>query len=581
MDPMDHTVTGDATNAGLKSQDEGSVKTAGGGVDILGYAEGGDVMVRDGLFHVRRHERWRVRNLLGQVAKGAFGEKDIMPLNYEFPVGPQEMTVQLAGEVLEELRVGNLQRNTLGIELEGDLYRDDGATGQLIPKYDGVQLRADNDEHPEMTASKVETATRRMENTLYPASCIEVAHALARATLEAYAIARIRSGFYVQASVTEGGYLHDVVMTDHPYIKMVYPIRSRSYKQHEWMVPPETKAIWEAVGVDFSTVDYGKNPLQGSINAVHYHTSIPKSLRGDFFDARIAYVYGLLRLTQLCKVINFALYNTRQFLSIPIAGVYDVRAYLRRALDSTHNSTIPGSANEFFMRTMFAVADGELHSFSRYPLRGQHERLRIKEFGTCEAIDGASNADLRLVLALGYFQQLLNGLALLGLVQVGGDETQVLPWLFQQYGLLFQVISALKGENSSFQQDREFNSKQFAGTVCGVSFAEQLYYVQQLLLRLEHDLPGMALHARIVARVIGMIVEQPVAGLSLRQYLGVEAGRYGWNGLNHNIITEYKSVDIMDNLHAQSEGTEQQAHFLLTQVRDAKDLLQGFFGIEE
>src|SRR5262249_306840 len=154
---------------------------------------------------------------------------------------------------------------------------------------------------------------------------LEVAQALAHSILEAYRIAAIRRGFYVQASVTEGGHLAEVVMTNHPYIKMVYPIRAKSYKKHEAMVPAEARAIWEAVGVDFSTVDYGKNALQGSINAVHYHTSIPKSPQGDFFDARIAYVYGIMRLTQISKVINFALYNTSHFLSTTIYGVRDVR----------------------------------------------------------------------------------------------------------------------------------------------------------------------------------------------------------------------------------------------------------------
>lgn len=581
-EPLDQALPATPSeNQTLESAKPGSIKSLISNGAILGHSPCGDIFVHDGFFSVLRHETWRVANIMGLVPQGTFSKKDILSLAYQFPPGPAEITARLANEILSELREGNLTRNTLGIEQEGDLYAEDGATGTLLPKYDNVNFTPDNDEHPEMTASKIETATRHMSNTLFPASSIEVAHALARSILEAYSIARARKGFYVQASVTEGGHLAEVVMTNHPYIKMVYPIRAKSYKKHEAMIPQETRAIWEAVGVDFATVDYGKNPLQGSINAVHYHTSIPRSLGDALFDARIAYVYGIMRLTQISKVMNFALYNTSHLLSTAINGVSDVRAYLRRTLDSTHDSTIPSSASEYFLKAMFAVADGEIHSFSRYPLRGQHERLRLKEIGTCESIDGASNPDLRIVLGIAYFNQLLNALALKALIATEGNETLVPAWLLENYGPLFHSISALKGKDSSFQQDKEFNKKGFAGTVKGMSFAEQLYGVQKLIQHVSEELPGMATQAKVVVHMIGKIVELPEPHLSLRQYLGVESGQYRANGLNRHILTGYKSADIRDNLYAQAEGTELHAQFLLTQVRDEKDLLQGFFGIDD
>ena len=567
-------------NQPLESAKQRSIKCSSSSGTILGHSSVGDIFVHNGVFRVLRHERWRVPNIMGIVDKGSFSEDDILPLSYQFPPGPEAITADLAREILSELCEGNLTRNTLGIEQEGDLYADDGATGTLLPKYDNVNFTPDNDEHPETTASKIETATRCMSSTLFPASAVEVAHALARSILEAYSIASARKGFYVQASVTEGGHLAEVVMTNHPYIKMVYPTRAQSYKQHEAIVPQETRAIWEAVGVDFATVDYSKHPLQGSINAIHYHTSIPKSPAGDFFDARIAYTYGIMRLTQISKVMNFALYNTSHLLSTPIDGISDIRAYLRRTLDSTHDSTIPSSASEFFLKAMLAVADGEIHSFSRYPLRGQHERLRLKEFGTCESIDGASNPDLRIVLAIAYFNQLLNALALKALIATHGNETLAHAWLLENYGPLFHTIDALKGKDSSFQQDKEFNKKGLAGTVKGMSFTEQLYYAQKLMQQIGEELPGLVTQAQVVAHMIGKIVELPKPHVSLRHYLGIESGQYSINGLNRHILTGYKSADIRDNLYAQSEGTELHAQFLLTQVRDEKDLLQGFFGIE-
>jgi hypothetical protein len=578
-----------------KPQD-GDLKSSATDHSILGYSQTGDIfspgtafgespIVEQRRFSVLRPAIWRSAMLSGQVPSGAFTRKDILTLPYEFPAGPKSASAELARTLLTEFQAGNLTGNTVGIEEEGDIYQDDGTTEKLVPKYDGVHFTDKNDAHPEMTASKVETATGPMANGLYASSALEIAKSLACSTLEAYQTAQIRSAFYVQASVSEGGHLSQVKVTDHPYILTLFPIRAESYKQHAHAIPYETKNIWRklgAAGEDFSQTNYGDPPLHGTVNASHFHTSNP-TIPGtdDIYDARIAYTYGLLRLTQMSKAMNFCLYNTKHLLHASFDEVKDVRSYLRRTMDSAHDATIPGNATDFFLHALFSVAEGQSSYFSRYPSRGQHDRLRIKEAGTTEATDGASNPDLRLVLALAYYYQIINVFALQALDATAGDESQASQWLISQYGTLFQIIPTLQGQASSFYQDKAFHQNGFQGTTGGMSFAKQLLHTRNLLQTIGKEFPGMRAQIRVVCHMLGKVLEPPQSQVTLSQYLGIEAGNYRANGSNRGIVTDYKSADIRSNLFAQAEGTEKQAQFLATQVRDEKDLLQGFFGIEE
>ena len=574
---------------------DGDLKSSVTDHSILGYSQSGDILppgtafgesslVEPRRFSVLRPAIWRISSLSGHVPPGAFTRKDILTLPYEFPAGPTGASAELARTMLAEFQAGNLTRNTVGIEEEGDIYQDDGATEKLVPKYDGVHFTDKNDAHPEMTSSKVETATGPMANGLYASSALEIAKSLACSTLEAYHTAQLRSAFYVQASVSEGGHPSQVKITNHPYILTLFPIRAESYKQHARSIPQETRTIWRKLGVageDFSQLSYGDPPLHGTVNASHFHTSNPTIPGNDeLYDARIAYTYGLLRLTQMSKIIHFCLYNTRHLLNTSFDDVKDVRSYLRRTMDSAHDATIPDSANDFFLHALFSVAEGESSYFSRYPARGQHDRLRIKEAGTTEATDGASNPDLRLILALAYYYQIINVFALKALDATAGDESQASQWLLSQYGTLFQIIPTLQGQTSSFRQDKAFHRHGFQGTTDGISFADQLLSMGKLLQELDQEFPGLRTQIRIVCHTLGKVLEPPQTHVTLSQYLGTETGNYAANGLNRGIVTDYKSADIRRNLFAQAEGTWQQAQFLATQVRDEKDLLQGFFGIE-
>src|SRR5204863_6604407 len=143
-------------------------------------------------------------------------------------------------------------------------------------------------------------------------------------------------------------------------------------------------------------------------------------------------------------------------------------------------STIPHTAYEFFQNSIDSVVRGEIHSFSRFPPMGQRERMRIKEFKTCESTDAPANPDQRLILAEAYFNQIINVFALQALTRTGGDESQVISWLTKTHGDIFQEIPTMQGPTSSLNIDREFNKHSFAGKIDGISFrhrADQIRYL--------------------------------------------------------------------------------------------------------
>jgi hypothetical protein len=117
------------------------------------------------------------------------------------------------------------------------------------------------------------------------------------------------------------------------------------------------------------------------------------------------------------------LYNTTHLYG-QNTNTKDVRSIIRRILATTHDSTIPHCADDLILAVNQQLEEGNIHSPSRYPEKGQHGRVRFrmeKAYQTLESIDAQMNPDLRLVLAWTYFNQLLNALACEAVVQNNGD----------------------------------------------------------------------------------------------------------------------------------------------------------------
>src|ERR1700688_5047693 len=102
----------------------GNIKSASNEQPILGYSPAGDIFppgtslvdghpARQRHFSVLRPELWRPANTFGQVPAGAFTEKDIVALPYEFPPGPHAASADLARNILADFQAGNFTQNTV------------------------------------------------------------------------------------------------------------------------------------------------------------------------------------------------------------------------------------------------------------------------------------------------------------------------------------------------------------------------------------------------------------------------------------------------------------------------------------
>ncbi len=540
---------------------EGNIKTVNPNALVIAdnYPASRTFRAGDGSIGAIRDPYWRTE------PDGSLREGDVVYHRFSHPreytpasaIRAARETVYVAKRQLLRLRKRDLSGFGMGIELEGDFYDPTGK--KLLSRYKGTGLTADTDPHPETFDALHEVATGLTPDGRLPSSPIEIAHALADAVLGGIATARKRNGLYVIASVPEGADISEIRVTQHPYIiRMAASVAPF----HETPgVPQEALDIYDRVGIQRVL------PIQ----ALHVTTDNPETPNGEAIDSKIAFVKGRLKQTLIEKLINFSLYNTRDYLGVHLPDISDGRAIARRGWEGTHDTTVPATVYDFLNEAANAVERGEIHSVSRHPKTGQHGVMRIKEHGGTEGIDGAANPDLRLDLNKAFTDQMMTVFAYEALIETEGDESQALPYLQKKYGNLFQIIPALKGEHSSFQLDLEFNRNRFEGRVFGATFAQYLKQFRGLIRKIGNDFPVFETQAKIVNHVLGKVVQPRQQDIDLSNYLGWESG------IRTGIITDYKSPDITENIQAQAEGTEAQA-LALAQVRDENDLL-AFFGL--
>lgn len=276
--------------------------------------------------------------------------------------------------------------------------------------------------------------------------------------------------------------------------------------------------------------------------------------------------------------MTLSLYNSKHFLGTELTDIKDVRAIVRRADPQTHDATVPLSPHDFFEASINAFIDGEVHFPSKYPLFGQRDRMRIKEFGTVENVDAPANADQRRILADAYFNQILNVVILQGLEKVDGNESQLFPYLKNKFGYLFHVIPTMEGHDSSLNIDRAFNKNGFHSNVYGVPMDDWVYMLRSMVRQVGRNVPGMRIQAKVVDHILERATTEAPEGNNLAKYFGTNGEEYQPNGHDVGIVTDYKrGMPISDMLSVQASGLVKQAK-ALNEIRDDNDVLD-FFGI--
>ncbi|MBI4225988.1 hypothetical protein HY612_02640 [Candidatus Roizmanbacteria bacterium] len=544
---------------------------------IVGQHPTGGIINLDGRLFWLRHPSHRYNGGSWGWENDGFTNNDTTEVGYHLIPLATEQTHLAVSQRLDELKMGILPKDfTTGVEIEGDLYDTDG---QLIPKHDGFDIKIEEDQHPELVNFTVETATVQ-RNGSHLKTPTDIAHGLAEAVGAASEIAQLRNGMVVHASVPEGGRFEDGTVTQHPYLISFSPKVLRHTLDYWNEIPQVTKDLYRLFGIDPQIYLAASGNLNWPVNALHVHSGVPQI--ENLGDPRAAYAYGVLRLTEFAKIASFMLFNTRHIYGID-TGLADVRSVMRRLLATTVDSTLPASAHDLIQETINAIESGAIHSPSRYPASGQHDRIRFRSEGqykTVESIDANMNPDLRLVLTWAYFNQVMNVIALDAIAHTKGDESQVIAYLQTRIGNLLSLIPAV-GKRSSYEQDLLFNKEGYTGRVSWIGnkkFKELLEMVKMITQSYGEKYPAVRTQSKIVSHLIGQQLLPQIEGITLSQYFGIESGKYSPNGLNRGIITGYKQgVELKDLLNIQALGTRLQAE-ALTGIRDENDLL-AFFGI--
>lgn len=502
------------------------------------------------------------------IDKNAVTPNHFITLPYFHPERPEdqvspEITAKLAQSELDAMKEGTLKRHPIALEVEGNLYKRRhwwSRKYDLIPKYDGKHFTAENDLHPESIDSMIEVATDKLPDGRYPSSPLEFVYCLTRALQEGIATARKRGGIFVIASVPEGGNNSQVRRTPHPYIENAHDNNEKKPLEKR-EIPPETRAICKAVGL---------NELFPK-NATHTHTSVPKIPETTFFDPRIAHAKAQLRLTRFAKMLDFPLFNTKDYLGVRFPDTQDIRSYMRRTYPGAQDGLIKKTAYKHFKGAIQSVFKGTIPFFSREPGSGQHDRVRIKEIETVENVTSPAHPDVRFLLMSALKEPLLDVFSLEALVATEGDESQVLPYLQYKYGALFEELPTMEKENSCYEHDKAFNKAKFKGEVDGVTFEEYLKQGKTLFQKIGEEYPGLQLHATIVNHVLTKVLEEPTEEATISRYMDLNAEMCG------GIFTDYLSKDINQNIRDRAEGTEKQVE-VLNAVKTEEDLVK-LFGI--
>jgi len=550
------------------------IKSDGRNEFVLCNSLQGGVLSLNGrpVFFPHNSFRWNGEN--GGRTDNAVLESDTSPISYLLDVPAMTTSARLAEASVRYLHEGMLPAHlTLGVEVEGSL---NDKNGDLLTRYDDYTNQVQKVSHPELLAHTVETATGKI-NGHYPKTPIEVAQTISQAILEGYSVAHSRGGTLTYTSVTEGGDWRDARLSPHPYLEHFAPMVLDAAMEKRAYIPQEVLDLYARIDPLFLKTLEETRVLNWPVQALHVHTGIPQL--EHLVDPRSAYAVGALQKTQFAKVASLMLYNTRHMYGVD-TKLRDVRSIARRLLSTAHDSSVPANAQALMHDMIRALTEGEVHSASRYPASGQHDRVRYRAdgFNTVESIDAPMNPDLRLVLAWTYLNQVMNTIAIDALHNTHGDESRVLEHLQRQYGPIFAEIPTM-GAGSSYEYDLSFNKSGYAGKPSGSTrnFGQMTEEIGSILTDFGKRFPALRTQIDIVTHVLRQASSQPTHQ-TLENYMGISSGEFDPYGGLSGIVTDYKAgVPVSDLLAIQNAGTNLQAQ-ALANVSDETELLH-FFGL--
>lgn len=564
----------------ITESDQLSEAKKASGHEIIGHQKEGGIIWIDGLPHALKHNMHRF-NGDTEVAWGrpdsGYTLKDAPEIKLAlFPIPEAPVSVRVAQQWLLQLRNGEMPlRATIGAEVEGGKYSSDGKS--LISAYpNGDATRA---EHPELLEATIETATSCLPNGRYPNDPVEIAQLLALAVVEADSIAQEDGGIVSFSSLYEVGDPRSIRLTPHGYLQSFAPKVLKQTIADAANIPLEVRRMYAAIGIP-DIVQYlsTSGVLNWPTHALHVHNGIPQ-IENGLADPRSALAMGAIRLTEFAKLVALTMGNTRHVYGVDMGYHGDARAVMRRLLATSRDQTVPLDAYNYFAQATQQLTTGAIHSLDRYPATGQHGVLRQRIGGTVESIDAPMNPDLRTDLMWIYFNQIMNIIGLDALVEVGGVEKNVLPYLQQRWGNVFSVLPAM-GMHSSYSFDCAFNKDGLMAQIPSrdSNVRKLIAQIIPVLDYYSNKYPAIWLQARIVAAHLMRALSTPIPGADLADYMGVGQSHYESNGMQMGIVTDYKQdIPINKLLVTQARGSQLQAQALL-QVRDNKDL-EAFFAI--
>lgn len=532
---------------------------------------GGLVSIGEKLYWLR-HPKFRWNGSSFGWENDGFSKADLSEVGFCPEIPALEVSKKLVRENLKLLREGSIPSDfTTGIEVEGSLY---DKKGNLISKHDGELVKIEEDAHPELLHFTVETATRLI-NGDYLRHPVDIARATAEAVLQGYKIAEVRNGFLVYSSVAEGGLFDQAKITPHPYLLSFAPMVLDFTLENWERIPQLVKDIYFQLGVDIYQYLNDQRILNWPVNALHVHSGIPQ-IEG-LADPRIAFAYGMVRRTELAKLFNFLLYNTNYLYGID-TKLKDVRSVVRRLLATTIDDGLYSNSKELLEGMIEEMTVGKIHSPSRFPATGQHDRVRFRaeaKYKTVESIEAPMTPDLRLVLGWVFFNQILNVIALDAMENTEGDESRVLEYLQQRWGDIFTLLPTL-GSYSSFSFDLVFNQNGFDEKIGGKTIREKINDLRGIIRFYANEYSAIRTQVEIVDFLISQGLSEQ--NFDLEGYLGIKNGLYIPDRKNKGLITESKrGRDVLEIIEVQHRGTLLQAQALL-EIRDENDL-KDFFGL--
>lgn len=545
------------------------------GAAILDYGEKGGIHIIGGIPYALKHNNYRfTQNHEKPWGHENYGytKADLVPVRMHLDLPQPSETVEAVKQWLEQMRAGIMPEGaTQGVEIEGAVYKK-GTTDLALAYKD-----ANQNMHPELMESTLETATGTLSDGTYPNSPQRIAHEISVAFLEAQEQAELEGNVVVHTSVSEGGRANGNKNTDIPYLTAFAPRVLAETIKHGGEIPQEVKDYYAKIGIP-DVLEYLKKSgiLNWPVNALHVHNGVP--MIGEYADTRSAFAMAQVRNTEMAKIMSFMLYSTSYCYGADV-GTKDGRSIMRRLLSTTHGGENPHSAEEYIHGAVQALEDGDIHSLARHPKHSQHDRTRIRMDGvTMESIDGAMNPDLRLVLGWTYINQIMNVIALDALNEVGRDESKVLSYLGTINGPLMKEIPTM-GKESSYEHDLIFNKYGYAGKAVWMdkSYEESIHDITKLFTFYAKKYPVIKTYVEIANHILNQ-VSQENKNVGLEEYFGVENGIYQPNGKNIGIVTDAKKgLSVQQLIDIQSRATRLQAEALV-QVNDDRQLL-AFFGI--